>query len=137
MLDALAYRGYRISLCHGWSAGPAAWLSAEVLGVRPVQPGFGEIEIVPHLCDLEWAEGSVPTPRGNVDVRHERKGKRCESRIAVPEGTVAWFGIEKARDAEPRIEVNGRSRLPDKQEEHVAYIRLAGGRTHTVATALE
>lgn len=67
------YVGYRHSLCHGWAAGPTAWLAEHVLGVRVLEPGCRKILVRPGLADLEWAEGSYPTPFGNVMIRHERR----------------------------------------------------------------
>jgi len=66
------YTGLRHSLCHAWASGPTAWLSANVLGIQPLEPGFAAAAIVPHLGDLEWARGSYPTPFGPIAVEHER-----------------------------------------------------------------
>lgn len=66
------YGGYETSLCHGWSAGPAVWLHRAVLGVSPTAPGFAAVRIAPELGDLQWAEGTVPTPRGRISVHLER-----------------------------------------------------------------
>lgn len=79
---AFCYRGFRHSLCHGWSAGPAAWLMTHVLGVRIVDVGCKTIELCPHLGDLSWVEGVFPTPLGDVEilVRRGEDGKmsvRC------------------------------------------------------------
>ena len=63
------YRGYRHSLCHGWSAGVVPFLSEYVLGVRFAAAGCRKVEIRPDLGDLAWAEGSVPTPQGVLNVR--------------------------------------------------------------------
>lgn len=63
------YKGLRRSLCHGWSAGPAAWLIENVLGVRPIEPGCRKVEVKPFLGDLEWAEGALAVPGGAVQVR--------------------------------------------------------------------
>lgn len=81
------YKGFRHSLCHGWAAGPTAWLIEHVLGLRPAAPGFGRIEVKPNLGDLEFAEGSLPTPHGVVNVKH-RRGKRgnFETELELPEG---------------------------------------------------
>jgi hypothetical protein len=39
----------------------------------------------PHLGDLEWAEGTLPTPHGVIKVRHERRpGGRIESKVEAP-----------------------------------------------------
>ena len=80
---AYCYQGLRHSLCHGWAAGPAAWCSSRILGVEPLAPGFREIRFQPDLCDLEFAEGAVPTPYGVIAVKLE-KGRTPE--IKLPEG---------------------------------------------------
>ena len=70
---AYCYIGFRHSLCHGWSAGPAAWLINHVLGIRVLDAGCKTIEISPCLGDLEWAEGAMALPNGlKVEVRVER-----------------------------------------------------------------
>ena len=68
------YLGFRHSLCHGWSAGPAAWCINHVLGIRPLDTGCKTIEVKPFLGDLEWAEGAMALPDGGcVKVRAERR----------------------------------------------------------------
>jgi len=66
------YPGLRHSLCHGWAAGPTAWLTEHVLGVVPEKAGFSGVSLRPHLGDLEYASGSIPTPFGVLKVSHER-----------------------------------------------------------------
>jgi len=48
-------------------------LPAHVLGVQPAEPGFASVLIEPQLCDLQWAEGVVPTPKGLIRLRWERE----------------------------------------------------------------
>ena len=85
---AYCYKGLRHSLCHGWSAGPAAWCSRRILGVDPLRPGFSALRFAPDLCGLEYVEGSVPTPHGAVRVRLEA-GRPPE--ISAPAGIeVVW-----------------------------------------------
>ena len=74
---AFCYKGLRHSLCHGWAAGPAAWCSRKILGVDPLMPGFREIRFQPDLCDLEFAEGTVPTPYGLIHISL-KKGRKPE-----------------------------------------------------------
>ena len=81
------YGGYLTSLCHGWSAGPAAWLHEAVLGVRPALPGFAAVDFLPSLGDLRWAEGTVPSPRGPITVALRRvEGRRPSARLTLPAG---------------------------------------------------
>ena len=75
------YPGFRHSLCHGWSSGPASWLINHVLGIRPLEPGCRTVEVKPFLGDLEWAEGAMALPNGGaVKVRVE---KRADGRLSV------------------------------------------------------
>jgi hypothetical protein len=81
------YIGYRHSLCHGWAAGPTAWLAEYVLGVKIEEPGCRTIRIKPCLGDLEWAEGTYPTPLGIVRIRHDKQADgSIRSAIDAPEG---------------------------------------------------
>lgn len=63
------YKSYRHSLCHGWASGPTAWLSMHVLGLSPQAEGQRTFSVNPHLGDLQWAEGSFPTPWGTVEIK--------------------------------------------------------------------
>jgi len=78
------YVGLRHSLCHGWAAGPTAWMSEHVLGLSPAAPGWSEARLAPHLGDLSWAEGTVPTPHGVIRVRHEKRGSGIRTSIDAP-----------------------------------------------------
>lgn len=80
------YRGLRHSLCHGWAAGPTAWLSEHVLGIAPASPGFETVRIRPRLAGLEWARGAVPTPHGPIRVEHRADGAGVRSEIELPAG---------------------------------------------------
>lgn len=84
---AYCYEGFRHSFCHGWASGPTAFLSQQVLGVQPLEPGFAKVRIAPQLGSLRWAEGTYPTPRGVIRVRHERAPDgSIQSDIKLPDG---------------------------------------------------
>ncbi|MDR2041692.1 MAG: alpha-L-rhamnosidase [Tannerella sp.] len=84
---AYCYEKLRHSLCHGWASGPTAWLSEHVLGVTVVVPGCKVLKIEPHLGDLEWVEGTFPTPQGIVSISH-RKGPdgKIKTKVNAPKG---------------------------------------------------
>jgi hypothetical protein len=67
-LQADGTTGYFVSLAHGWSSGPAAWLMEEVLGIHAVEPGFRKAVVRPDLLGLEWIKGQIPAPRGAIRV---------------------------------------------------------------------
>ncbi len=80
------YVGLRHSLCHGWAAGPTAWLIQHVLGIQPIASSCKKIRIVPYLGNtLNFAEGTMPTPLGLVYVRHEKdKEGKTKTQFKAP-----------------------------------------------------
>ena len=84
---AYCYPGFRHSFCHGWSSGPTAWLTEHVLGVKVMEPGCKVLHIKPNLGDLEWVEGTFPTPKGVVKIKHTRNANgTITSKIDAPKG---------------------------------------------------
>jgi hypothetical protein len=84
---AYCYRQLRHSLCHGWASGPTAWLSEHVLGVQVVEAGCKTLRIEPHLGDLEWVEGTFPTPLGTVHVAHKKDATgKIHTEVKAPKG---------------------------------------------------
>jgi hypothetical protein len=76
---------HAMSHCHGWSAGPAYLLPTYVLGVQSTEPGFKRVRIAPQLGDLQWAEGVVPTPHGDIMV-HWDHAETLQGTINLPMG---------------------------------------------------
>ncbi|MDQ6857776.1 MAG: glycoside hydrolase family 78 protein [Chloroflexota bacterium] len=76
------------SRCHGWSASPTFDLTAYILGVRPIEPGYTRTIVDPYLGTLDWVAGRVPTPLGwlDVEVRKDRAHMR------VPDGMTVDIG---------------------------------------------
>ena len=74
------YIGLRHSLSHGWSCGPAPFLSERVLGVRFIEPG--KVAVTPDIGDLEYVRGTVPVPQGVIFVEADKNGFKCD----LPQG---------------------------------------------------
>ena len=84
---AYCYLGFRHSLCHGWASGPTPWLSEYVLGIQVLEPGAKVVKIEPHLGDLEFAEGSYPTPQGIIHVKHTKQPNgKVKTTVDAPRG---------------------------------------------------
>jgi hypothetical protein len=79
------------SLCHGWSAAPAYFLSTQILGIQPAEPGYTHVLITPHTYGLHHAEGTVPTPRGDI---HTRTTEHWTIEITLPPNTPATLRYE-------------------------------------------
>jgi alpha-L-rhamnosidase len=98
------------SFCHGWSGGPTFNLSAEILGIKPLKPGFTEVSVAPQWLDLQYATGVVPTKKGDVSVAWQRDatGKAVALRVEAPDGVP----VEITLPGEGEIRVNRKPVLP-------------------------
>lgn len=76
---AHCYIGLRHSLCHGWASGPAPYLAANVLGIKPAKPGCSEVYFKPHLSGLKWVRGTYPTPYGDISVEIDESSASCKA----------------------------------------------------------
>ncbi len=81
---AFCYKGFRHSLCHGWSSGVISYLFSSVAGIN-VKEGYKEIEIDPNLATLNFINADYPTPYGKLSVRITKEnGKVSVSVLACP-----------------------------------------------------
>ena len=85
------YPGYRHSLCHGWSSGPAPWCLGHVLGIRPLDVGCKTVEVKPFLGDLAWAEGALALPDG--DAVRVRVMKKPDGTLQTDVKAPAWVKV--------------------------------------------
>ncbi|MGH9523201.1 MAG: alpha-L-rhamnosidase C-terminal domain-containing protein [Terriglobales bacterium] len=113
-LQADNNEGYFVSLSHGWSSGPTAWLMEEVLGIQPLAPGFARVSIRPDLIDLSYARGGVPTPHGPITVDY-RGAQKLNANITLPAGVQAEVSFPVSVRA--AVMVNGRAMQGKSSEE--------------------
>ncbi len=73
------------SFAHAWSAAPAYVLGKHLLGVERKSEGFSTIQLQPPQTELSWAEGSIPTPYGRIDVSWAQEDNLKKLTLCVPE----------------------------------------------------
>ncbi|SMC52462.1 alpha-L-rhamnosidase-related protein [Pedobacter africanus] len=82
--------------CHAWSASPNYDFLALVCGIKPGSQGFKTVKITPHLGALNFVEGKVPHPNGDIIVSFKKRGKDgLYANISLPgqlTGTLTWKG---------------------------------------------
>ncbi len=78
-----------LSLSHGWATGPTSFLTECILGVTPTEGGFKTVTIEPQLGDLTWAEGTVPTPHGDIHLRAEKDATALTCTLTLPSSITA------------------------------------------------
>ncbi len=94
---------------HAWGAVPANILPRYVLGVRPVEAGFGKMLIRPQVGSLEGVQGIVPTIRGPVSVGvRQREGEWYRLTFEIPANTTARVELPHFTAAGWGLALNGR-----------------------------
>ena len=64
-----------------------------VLGVDSAAPGFSRVIVRPHLGRLPFVQGSVPHPKGAIEVRVEASGNVT---VTSPvDGEFVWRGARR------------------------------------------
>ncbi|MEX1024159.1 MAG: family 78 glycoside hydrolase catalytic domain [Planctomycetota bacterium] len=78
------------SQCHGFTAYPLRFLTAGLLGVEPLTPGFARFRVEPRLVtQLSFAAATLPSPRGSIEARWDKLPDGLELHLAVPVNAVA------------------------------------------------
>ncbi len=93
---------------HAWGTAPLNIISRYVVGVQPTEPGFGKVQIQPQLGPLEWIEATLPTIRGPIHVRCDRRSDgKFEAKISLPANMTARVGLP-IHSTSSTLKVNGR-----------------------------
>lgn len=108
---AMYGKPFGMSLCHAWGASPLYLLGRYYLGVQPTQPGYAAYVVEPSLGGMQWIEGKVPTPHGDIAVFMDR-GK---VKVTAPGGKgvlrIASAGKPRSNVGEARQIAPGRYEL--------------------------
>lgn len=89
--DELWY-GMARSRNHAMMGHVKEWIMNDLLGIRPMEPGFAKVLIQPFIPEKNWKmAGKIRCPYGDISVRCEteqRKEKTCvKMKIELPVGT--------------------------------------------------
>jgi len=75
---------------HAWGAAPANIIPRKLMGIEPLEPGFGKIRIKPQPGNLASAEIKCPTIRGDVLMSFKNQPQQLFSlNLVIPANTTA------------------------------------------------
>ena len=116
---AMYGRPYGKSLCHAWGASPIYLLGKYYLGIQPVKAGYREFSVTPNLGGLQWMEGTVPTPHGEIKLYMDTKsikvtaseGKGYLTFASKSKPKTSKGTIEKLSDGKYRLLIDGKEEV--------------------------
>ncbi len=112
---------------HAWGGSPLIQMSSRILGVTSAEPGYASVRIAPHLADLGWAKGVVPTPRGDVKVSWKHGDTGFTIDFSSPEGVPILLDLSAIPALDHPTTINGEA----GQAQRDGTFNLAPGK-HTV-----
>ncbi|SDO70838.1 alpha-L-rhamnosidase [Nakamurella panacisegetis] len=127
------------SLAHGWASSPTVSLTQSVLGLTPASGGYATWTARPTPGSLSWAEGTVPTPHGDLVAswQHSRSGFSLQ--LTAPKGTsgsvqVPTFGDTVKVTVDGRTVWDGKHGSASLQNGYVIVNHVGAGKHTVVAT---
>lgn len=91
---------------HIWGASPGNVIMRDLVGVKPVEPGWSKFQIKPQLGGLEWVKAKVPTIKGPVIVDYRQGARTFVMKVNIPGNTEAVVIL--SRKKKDKVTVNGR-----------------------------
>ncbi len=111
---------------HAWGAAPANLIPRRLLGVTPLEPGFGRVRIKPQPGSLAHAAARVPTIRGPIHVSvDQREGERFTLDVTIPCNVTAEVMLPAPRGT--RVRMNDAPVQAGRQGEWLVIPHVASG----------
>lgn len=76
---------------HAWSGGPLITVCEYLMGITPLEAGWGRFEVKPNLTTFKKASLNVPTVKGLVKFAFKKNDKKTIFTLVIPNGTEAIF----------------------------------------------
>jgi len=103
---------------------PPALFGEFLLGVRPTQPGMGEMKVYRTSTNLGDIEGSIPSPNGTLTVKWQLKSAQGKTLyLEVPRKMQVVVDLNSL--SSQAIQVNDKSL--SKADQQAGQLRLANG----------
>ena len=76
------FYGFDCDFSHAWGGTAVYQAITRILGIFPTSDGFTTYATQPCLGNLTWAEGSIPTPWGKIQIKiqNDETGVKIEKR---------------------------------------------------------
>lgn len=120
---------------HAWSSAPAQILPRKLIGIEPLEPGFGKVRIHPRPANLTHASTRLPTIRGFIDAGFKRSGSDTfELHVTLPANMTAEVSVPDLGSASKELMVNGKP-VQGRLSGGRIWLELSGSGTHHIVRA--
>lgn len=117
---------------HAWGAAPAGVIPFNLMGLQPLEPGFGKMRIAPQPGQLTWAHMTIPTIRGAVTISfNSTPRKSFHLEVDLPGNVSAQLAVPHLGSDDASITVDGH-RIFGTLDGNFVYVDGIGSGHHTV-----
>ena len=117
---------------HAWSASPAHLLPRKLVGIEPLEPGFGKVKIAPRPGGLKQAAAKLPTIRGTIEAGFEQEeGKSFVMKVTLPVNITARVELPALGSASEEVILDGK-KVKGKIENGRVIIDHVGSGSHQI-----
>lgn len=116
---------------HAWSTAPVQIIPRKLMGIEPLEPGFGKVLIEPRPGNLANAKVLYPTFRGPISVEFDRGSKLdyFHLTISIPANMTAEVALPITRKSPVNVTCDGH-RVQARVEGDYAFIDSIGSGKH-------
>jgi hypothetical protein len=121
---------------HPWGAAPASIIPRKLMGIEPLEPGYGKIRIKPQPGNLEKAELKLTTIKGVVKVSFLNvPDAKFELNVSIPANMKADIYLPQI-SSNSEIKMNG-EKIPFKKEGEFVVVKNVGSGVKTFLVSAE
>jgi hypothetical protein len=118
---------------HAWSTAPVQIIPRKLMGIEPLEPGFGRVRIRPRPGDLEHAWVRLPTIRGPIEAEIQQSASASFSlRVQLPANVTAEISVPAPPGPALDVLLDGQVVRGRREGNHLAVGEVGSG-VHTVA----
>lgn len=93
---------------HAWSTAPVQILPRKLVGIEPLEAGFGKVRIHPRPGNVASASARVPTIRGTIAADFRQAEGWFEINVSIPANVSAEVVLPALGSASRELSINGR-----------------------------
>lgn len=123
---------------HAWSTAPAQIIPRKLMGIEPLEPGFGQVLIEPRPGNLDHAKVLLPTIRGPIAVAFER-GTALDHfnlTMSIPANMTVTVALPLSDNLSTNLNLDGQPVTGRIEGRHLFVDRVGSG-THAFSQHLQ
>ncbi|MEO7719596.1 MAG: alpha-L-rhamnosidase C-terminal domain-containing protein [Capsulimonas sp.] len=117
---------------HAWGAAPANIIPRKLMGIEPLEAGYGRMRLHPRPGGLTFAEITIPTIRGSIHETFHSSPAQFTLNVTLPANTKAEVVLPRLGGSDAKVTVDGVSKT-GKIEGDSIVLGFIGSGAHKIA----